>query len=146
MLWRTLVHEFHISYSHTEWRLLSSHCENCEKIWKWSSVKLNCTFPKSALLLPYCHLASLTLVISNQHRLVAICPHFLLRYLLDLEHKLVLIFIVTKMPQELRSFFRLCWVRVSKQFITARGVWPWGTLGIAILHLRLYAYILFFFV
>ena len=39
LLRKTLVHEFHISYSHTEWYLLSSLRENGNEIWKQSAVK-----------------------------------------------------------------------------------------------------------
>ena len=30
---KILIHKFHISYSHTEWNLLSSLCKNGDKIW-----------------------------------------------------------------------------------------------------------------
>ena len=37
---KTLVHEFHIFYSHAEWYFLSSLSENGDKICKQSAVKL----------------------------------------------------------------------------------------------------------
>ena len=37
----TLLYEFCLSYSHTEWRMLSSLSESCDKTWKLSAVKLN---------------------------------------------------------------------------------------------------------
>ena len=41
MLWTTLVHEFHVSYSHTEWNLLFLLCDNYKKkIWKFCVIKL----------------------------------------------------------------------------------------------------------
>ena len=36
-----LIHEFHISYSHTEWNLLPLLRKNIDKICEQSSVKLN---------------------------------------------------------------------------------------------------------
>ena len=37
----SLVHGFHISYSHTEWNLLTSLCNDSKIFFKWSAVTLN---------------------------------------------------------------------------------------------------------
>ena len=45
---KTLMHEFHISYCHAKWQLLSSLRENGDKIFKLSAVKLNSKLKKIA--------------------------------------------------------------------------------------------------
>ena len=36
VLWTTLVHDFHIFYSHTDWSLLTSFCDNSGKFCMWN--------------------------------------------------------------------------------------------------------------